>query len=90
MLHPNTHDKLIATKAKHAVQSIAVSINKDTLVAEPVFDVTRFVDVIIALIFLVVLAPVFLLLALLIKISSRGPVIFVQPRVGKNDIEFFL
>lgn len=90
MLYQNLQDKGFPTEAKYAAQSIAVSIQKDSLVAEPVFDVTRLLDVIIALTFLVVLSPVFLLIALLIKISSKGPAIFVQQRVGKNDTDFFL
>ena len=34
------------------------------------------------------LAPVLLLLVLLIKLTSRGPAIFVQRRIGLNALEF--
>ena len=44
----------------------------------------RLIDVAIALVALVVLAPVFLLIALLIKLDSRGPVFFRQLRMGAN------
>jgi lipopolysaccharide/colanic/teichoic acid biosynthesis glycosyltransferase len=37
---------------------------------------------------LVVLSPLFLLVALLVKITSRGPVFFRQPRVGEQG-KFF-
>lgn len=90
MLYQNSKDKITPTKATHAVQSIAVGIKKESLFTEPLFDVTRLLDVIIALTFLVALSPVFLLIALLIKISSKGPVIFIQERVGKNNADFFL
>lgn len=46
--------------------------------------VKRVVDVVVASLGLLILSPVFLLVALLIKIDSRGPVFYVQKRVGKN------
>ena len=42
----------------------------------------RFFDITCTLLALPFLAPVFLLVALIIKIDSPGPVFFVQPRVG--------
>jgi len=38
-----------------------------------------------ALVGLIIILPVFPLIALLIKIDSKGPIIFSQPRVGKNE-----
>ena len=54
------------------------------------FDFTRFFDVCISLVGLVILSPVFLLVTILIKISSKGPAIFSQKRVGKNNVDFTL
>jgi len=42
------------------------------------------VEALIALIGLIVLIPVFVIVAIAIKIDSRGPVFFVQKRIGKN------
>jgi len=41
-------------------------------------------DKIVSLIALIILLPLFLVVAVLIKIDSRGPVFFMQERVGKN------
>lgn len=41
-------------------------------------------DFIIALIALIVLFPLFIIVAIAIKIDSPGPVFFVQKRIGKN------
>lgn len=41
-------------------------------------------DFFIALIALIVLSPLFLVVAIAIKIDSPGPVFFVQKRIGKN------
>lgn len=48
----------------------------------------RIVDVILGCIGLVLLSPVFLILAVCIKIDSKGPVIFAHKRIGKNGKEF--
>ena len=44
----------------------------------------RLFDFITSLIGLLVLAPIFIIVSLLVKISSVGPVFFVQKRIGKN------
>lgn len=44
--------------------------------------IKRFFDFVFALIGIVVLSPLFLLLVLAIKFDSKGPILFVQKRVG--------
>ena len=46
------------------------------------------VDFLIALVALIVLSPLFLITAIAIKIDSKGPVFFVQKRIGKGGKEF--
>lgn len=46
--------------------------------------VKRALDIVIALVALIVLAPLLLLVALAVKLTSRGPVFFKQPRVGRR------
>jgi len=50
----------------------------------------RMLDVVVSLAALVVLSPVMLLIALLIKATSRGPVLYTQTRVGKDGKTFVL
>ena len=50
----------------------------------------RFFDFILSLVGLVVLAPIFIMLAIWIKIDSKGPVFYKQVRVGQNGIDFGL
>lgn len=54
------------------------------------FDSIRFFDVLIAVFILIFLSPVLLVVALLIKLSSKGPIIFRQLRVGRNNSDFTL
>ena len=41
-----------------------------------------------SLFFLIASLPFFLMISLLIKLSSRGPIFFFQERIGKNNIPF--
>lgn len=55
----------------------------------PFYEVLkRFVDVFGALIGLIILLPVFVVIAIAIKLDSKGPVIFVQRRCGKYGKKF--
>ena len=45
----------------------------------------RLFDFLISFILLAFLSPFFLIIAILIKLDSKGPVFFVQERVGKNE-----
>ena len=48
----------------------------------------RTIDMIISFFSLILFSPLFLLLAIMIKIDSKGPVIFKQKRLGKNGKVF--
>jgi lipopolysaccharide/colanic/teichoic acid biosynthesis glycosyltransferase len=52
------------------------------------FFTKRFFDILLSAVALVVLSPLFLVVAIIIKASSKGPVIFVQERVGKDGALF--
>lgn len=49
-----------------------------------VITMGRFYDVLIAVLSLIILSPLLLTVALLVKLTSRGPVLFTQDRVGKD------
>ena len=48
----------------------------------------RMLDIIVALFMLLLLAPLLLIVAALVKITSAGPVFFIQERVGLNKRRF--
>lgn len=48
----------------------------------------RTFDLVVCAFALLLLSPLFLVLALLVKLDSPGPVIFRQKRVGKDGVEF--
>ena len=48
----------------------------------------RVLDFFMSLLGIVVLSPIFLILAIIIKLTSPGPILFKQKRVGKNKSHF--
>ena len=52
--------------------------------------IKRILDFILSLIAMLLLWPVFLLIAILIKLDSKGPVFFKQKRVGKDKKYFYI
>ena len=50
----------------------------------------RIVDIIVSLILLVILVPIFLIIAILIKIDSKGPVFYKQERITTYGKKFII
>lgn len=50
--------------------------------------IKRMIDFILSLIAIIILSPIFLVLAIWVKIDSPGPVFFKQKRIGKNRTFF--
>src|SRR3989344_4810004 len=58
---------------------------------KPMFDaIKKLTDMILSFILSIVFLPLAIIIAFLIKITSRGPIIFKQQRIGKNDKVFWL
>jgi exopolysaccharide biosynthesis polyprenyl glycosylphosphotransferase len=53
-------------------------------------EVKRLLDILISAFVLLVWTPIFVLIAVLIKLDSRGPVFFVQERMGYNKRRFYM
>ncbi len=54
------------------------------------FMIKRVMDIIISAVALILLSPIFLITAILIKITSKGPVLFIQERGSLNGRRFKL
>lgn len=50
----------------------------------------RFGDIFCSLLALIVFSPLYLILAILVKATSKGPVLFKQKRLGKNKKPFYI
>lgn len=75
----------------------SVSINKHILNEENIFNrkigyefLKRLFDIILTSIALIVLSPIFIIIAILIKIDSKGSVLYRHKRIGKNGKYIYL
>lgn len=55
---------------------------------KPYLWVKQILDYLFSIILIIVLSPMLLIIALIIKLDSKGPVLFKQKRIGKDCIEF--
>lgn len=71
------------------LESKVALINKDKLKSRFVyFSVKRLFDFVMATIGLIILSPLMLVIAILIKLEDDGPIFYKQIRVGKNGRKF--
>jgi exopolysaccharide biosynthesis polyprenyl glycosylphosphotransferase len=52
------------------------------------FTVKRLIDLFASFLALIVLSPVFLFIAIAVKSSSKGPILYSQERIGKHGLTF--
>ncbi|WP_373472204.1 sugar transferase [Carnobacterium alterfunditum] len=50
----------------------------------------RVIDIVLSSLGLIILSPVFLIVIITIKLSSKGPILFKQKRVGKDKVLFII
>lgn len=50
----------------------------------------RLFDIVFSLFFLILLIPLFVVIGILIFLDSKGPILYMQSRVGKNNFDFRL
>lgn len=52
--------------------------------------IKRLIDIVLSLLGLIILSPIFLILIVLIKLDSEGPIFFKQKRVGRHKEHFYI
>jgi lipopolysaccharide/colanic/teichoic acid biosynthesis glycosyltransferase len=83
-LEPGLHDAIELDRLSALIQETADRFVEDwTPVGSRAYRVSkRLLDLVVAGLGLLLLSPLLLLLALLVRLDSPGPALFVQPRVG--------
>ena len=87
---PDMYDILSGTvEMSNIFGALLISVNSEVM---PVWQRTfkRIFDVCVSIVALIVLLPLFIVLAILVKMSSPGPVFFRQQRIGKNGQTFMI
>lgn len=87
---PDMYDILSGSvKMTNLFGALLIEVNAETM---PIWQqaMKRFIDVFLSLIAFVILIPFYLVLAIGVKMSSPGPIFFLQERIGKNGIPFYI
>jgi exopolysaccharide biosynthesis polyprenyl glycosylphosphotransferase len=85
---PDMYDILSGTvKMSNIFGALLIEVNAETM---PIWQqaIKRFLDVILSLVAIIISIPVYVALAIGVKMSSPGPVFFLQERIGMNGKPF--
>ncbi len=85
---PQTTDLLIQRGEYVPGQGVPLFELRPPVFAGTDWAVKRAFDIVVSLILLIVLLPVWLLIAVLVKLTSRGPVMYGDQRIGLGEQEF--
>ena len=79
--------KMARSKLEQYEDNVVISVYTGNMGGWPILA-KRFFDFVVSLLLLGLLSPIFLLIAVLIKATSPGPVFFIQERIGHNKRKF--
>ncbi len=85
---PDTYELLTgALKMTNIYGTLLIAFNRDEM---PLWQhaLKRFIDISLSLIAIFFLLPIYLILAFMVKLTSQGPVFFLQERIGMNNRPF--
>ncbi len=85
---PEARDLVVGTIKQESIFHSPLIIINNRLMAEWQYSVKRIFDVVFSLVAMVLLAPVYLITAIIIKCTSPGPVFYAQERIGYHGRPF--
>ncbi|NNJ13439.1 sugar transferase [Chloroflexales bacterium ZM16-3] len=90
MVHmmPGVLDLTFARTPVETVGGIPLISLRESALTDPQRILKRLFDMGASLLLLIILSPIMLLIALLIKIESQGPIFFMQDRIGEQGRHF--
>ncbi|MBX2871069.1 MAG: sugar transferase [Saprospiraceae bacterium] len=87
---PDMYDIILGTvKMNHVYGAVLIEIAQDLM---PKWQrlVKRLIDLAASLIMLILFLPLYLYIAIRVRISSKGPIFFMQERIGLNGAPFLI
>jgi exopolysaccharide biosynthesis polyprenyl glycosylphosphotransferase len=90
LLMPDFTDLLIATSDAQQLDDMMVYSIQPAHVSKGNHMLKRLFDIVISTLLLLLSSPVMLLLYVLIPLTSRGPALFLQERIGLNGKPYFV
>ncbi len=87
---PDMYDIMLGTvKMNHVYGAVLIEI-KQYLMPRWQFFIKRIIDVAVSLVTMIILLPVVIYVAIRVRLSSDGPIMFLQERIGINGKPFFI
>ncbi|MGZ8538693.1 MAG: sugar transferase [Flavisolibacter sp.] len=89
-IQANTFDIIAGSvKTNNILGAVLIDLHNG-LMAEWQQNIKRVIDIVVSFISLIVLSPLFIYVALRVKFSSKGPIIFSQERIGYRGNPFHM
>ena len=87
-LTPDARDLIVGSIKQESIFHSPLIVINNRLMSEWQYSLKRIFDVIISLVAMVVLSPVYLITAIIVKCTSPGPVFYAQERIGYHGRPF--
>lgn len=85
---PDMYDIMIGTvKMNHVYGAVLIEIDQE-LMPNSERIIKRIIDVVVSFVSLILCLPLYVFIAIKVKLSSKGPLFFKQERIGKNGVPF--
>lgn len=85
---PDARDLVVGSIKQESIFHSPFIVINNRLMAEWQYSLKRIFDVVISLVAMVVLSPVYLVTAIVVKCTSPGPVFYAQERIGYHGKPF--
>lgn len=85
---PDTFDILSGNVKMTSIFGVPLIRLNTLLMPSWQFSIKRILDVFLSAVALVALSPLLIIISILVKASSKGPVLFFQERIGRNGVPF--
>ena len=89
-LTPDTRDLVIGSVKQDSIFHSPFIVINNRLMPEWAYSVKRLADIFLSLLALILLSPVFLITAIIVKTTSPGPVFYAQQRIGYHGRPFLM
>ncbi|KAA3622477.1 MAG: sugar transferase [Bacteroidetes bacterium] len=87
---PDMYDILLGTvQMNHLYGAVLIEIKRELMPPWQAL-IKRLIDISVSIIMLVVLSPIFAYTALRVRLSSKGPILYKQERIGLNHKPFLI
>lgn len=85
---PDMYDIMLGNvKLTHIYGTILIEVDQEIMPRWEMI-VKRLIDLFVSIIVLIILSPLYLYIALRVRLSSEGPILYSQERIGKNNRPF--